>query len=78
MRSGTRVVWRGLMSGAIVAAAASAGCGWTARDEFYRSRAMTLHSQPGDGSELTWNPRTTPPSKTAGGEMASRWERERQ
>jgi hypothetical protein len=29
------------------------GCGWTARDEFYRNRSMVLAPQAGDGSQFT-------------------------
>jgi hypothetical protein len=55
-------------------AALLAGCGWTARDEYLRSQRVVLHAQPGDGSEITWNPRTEPGYRTAGAEMASRFD----
>lgn len=29
------------------------GCGWTARDEFYRNRSVVLAPQAGDGSQIT-------------------------
>jgi hypothetical protein len=29
------------------------GCGWTARDEFYRNRSLVLAPQAGDGSQIT-------------------------
>jgi hypothetical protein len=35
------------------AAALIGGCGWTARDEFYRSRSLVLAPSDGDGSQTT-------------------------
>lgn len=74
MRMSTRVVWRGLMGCMAAGAMASAGCGWTARDEFLRSRSLALHAQPGDGSEISWNPTNQPGYRSAGAEVASRWD----
>ena len=33
--------------------AIAGGCGWTARDEFYRNRSLVLAPQAGDGSQIT-------------------------
>jgi hypothetical protein len=29
------------------------GCGWTARDEFYRNRSLVMAPQAGDGSQIS-------------------------
>ena len=74
MRLITRVVQRGLLAAGLAGALVLAGCGWTPRDEFLRSRSVSLRSQSGDGSEITWNPRTQPGYRTAGAEVASRFD----
>jgi hypothetical protein len=51
---------------AVLAATAAllGGCGWTARDEFFRSRAVVFDPQAGDGSQITSTIAT--PGTTAG------------
>jgi hypothetical protein len=36
----------------VVIALGSSGCGWSARDEFFRGRELTLGARAGDGSTI--------------------------
>ena len=71
-----RLISKGSMRLAAVAVAAVlGGCGWSARDQFYANRSVTLRSRPGDGTEISSQFRAAPGTRTAGVETASRWER---
>jgi hypothetical protein len=48
--------YRGLRAGLGLLLLAAAGCGWTARDEFYESRGVALRAQPGEGTVLSSHP----------------------
>ena len=65
---------RFMLVGLAGAAGVLPGCGWSARDEFIASRQVTLRSRPGDGSEIATSFRASPRARTAGTEVASRFE----
>jgi hypothetical protein len=68
------IVWAGLLA----AIATLSGCGWTARDDFYMSRSVSLRSRPGDGSEISAGGFRASPTATASGpETASRFDSDR-
>ena len=56
VRISARMCYRGLRAGLGLLLLAAAGCGWTARDEFYESRGVALRAQPGEGTVLSSHP----------------------
>lgn len=51
-----------------------AGCGWTARDQYFQNQSVTVSSHPGDGSYLASEWKSGPGRQLHAAEVAHRFE----